>query len=77
MNIPKQVSELANRNGFNSIVLSKQSQDESIYAVGCVDENGFSLPIGLPSFIVVKCGSCQLVTGLEGLSLADTLFGDE
>nr|DAW90328.1 MAG TPA: hypothetical protein [Bacteriophage sp.] len=77
MEIPKQVSELANRNGYNSVILSKHSQQESIYSVGCVDENGFDLPVGLPAFILFDGQSCSLVSGEEGLTLASQLFGDE
>ena len=52
MEIPKQVSELANSNGYNSVVLSASSPEGSIYSVGCVDGNGFELPVGLPAFIL-------------------------
>ncbi|WP_129616510.1 hypothetical protein [Bacteroides cellulosilyticus] len=77
MKIPEQVSELANRNGYNSVILSKHSQQESIYSVGCVDENGFDLPVGLPAFILFNGQSCSLITGEEGLMLSSQLFGDE
>lgn len=77
MKIPEQVSELANRNGYNSVILSKRSQQESIYSVGCVDENGFDLPVGLPAFILFDGQSCSLISGEEGLTLASQLFGEE
>ena len=51
MEIPKQVSELANSSGYNSVVLSASSPEGSIYSVGCVDGDGFELPVGLPAFI--------------------------
>ena len=35
MEIPKQVSELANSSGYNSVVLSASSPEGSIYSVGC------------------------------------------
>lgn len=77
MNIPKQVSELASKNGYNSVHLSKHSGSESIYSVECVDKDGFILPVGLPSFIVFDGKSCRFISGEEGFVLADSLFGDE
>lgn len=77
MKVPKQVSEFAERNGYNSVILSKRSPKESIYSVGCVDKNGFELPIGLPAFILFDGQSCRLVDGEEGLALSSRLFGDE
>ena len=68
MEIPKQVSELANSSGYNSVVLSASSPEGSIYSVGCVDGDGFELPVGQ---------SCRLVDGEEGLALSSRLFGDE
>lgn len=77
MKIPELVSELANRNGYNSVILAKRSQQERIYSVGCVDENGFDLPVGLPAFILFDGQSCSLVSGEEGLALASQLFSEE
>ena len=54
MEIPKQVSELANSSGYNSVVLSASSPEGSIYSVGCVDGDGFELPVGLPAFILLN-----------------------
>ena len=73
MEIPKQVSELA----YNSVVLSASSPEGSIYSVGCVDGDGFELPVGLPAFILFDGQSCRLVDGEEGLALSSRLFGDE
>ena len=73
MEIPKQVSELANSSGYNSVVLSASSPD----SVGCVDGDGFELPVGLPAFILFDGQSCRLVDGEEGLALSSRLFGDE
>ncbi|UVR73710.1 hypothetical protein NXX35_23565 [Bacteroides xylanisolvens] len=50
------MSELANSNGYNSVVLSASSPEGSIYSVGCVDGNGFELPVGLPAFILFDGG---------------------
>lgn len=77
MEIPKQVSELANSSGYNSVVLSASSPEGSIYSVGCVDGDGFELPVGLPAFILFDGQSCRLVDGEEGLALSSRLFGDE
>ena len=76
MEIPKQVSELANSSGYNSVVLSASSPEGSIYSVGCVDGDGFELPVGLPAFILFDGQSCRLVDGEEGLALSSRLFGD-
>jgi len=56
MEIPEQVSELANIHGYNSVVLSASSPEGSIYSVGCVDGDGFELPVGLPAGSVVILG---------------------
>lgn len=77
MEIPKQVSDLANSNGYNSVVLSASSPEGSIYSLGCVDRNGFELPVGLPAFILFDGRSCRLMDGEEGLALSSRLFGDE
>ena len=77
MEIPKQVSELANSSGYNSVVLSASSPEGSIYSVGCVDGDGFELPVSLPAFILFDGQSCRLVDGEEGLALSSRLFGDE
>lgn len=77
MNIPRQVSVFANKNGFNSIVLSESSEQESIYSVGCIDENGFELPVGLPAFVLIDGHACRLIDGEEGLALSSRLFGNE
>ena len=77
MEIPKQVSELANSSGYNSVVLSASSPEGRIYSVGCVDGDGFELPVGLPAFILFDGQSCRLVDGEEGLALSSRLFGDE
>ena len=80
MEIPKQVSELANSSGYNSDVLSASSPEGSIYSVGCVDGDGFELPVGLPAFFFFDRPvrqSCRLVDGEEGLALSSRLFGDE
>jgi len=77
MKVPKQVSEFAERNGYNSVNLSKRSPKECIYSVGCVDEHGFELPVGLPAFILFDGQSCTLVDGDAGLALSSQLFDDE
>lgn len=61
MNIPKQVSELANRHGFNSVELVKSASNEMIYSVGSVDGDGFPLPTGLPHYIIARDGVLSLV----------------
>ena len=45
--------------------------------MGCVDGDGFELPVGLPTFILFDGQSCRLVDGEEGLTLSSRLFGDK
>lgn len=77
MNIPKQVSELAAKYGFNSVTPVKQATDETIYSVACVDEDGSPLPVGLPTFIVFDGNTCKLIDDEAGLTLSGSLFGNE
>ena len=85
MDIPKQVSELANSSGYNSVVLSASSPEGSIYSVGCVDgkcrlsldEWQKTISRTTSAFILFDGQSCCLVDGEEGLALSSRLFGDE
>ena len=77
MEIPKQVSELANSSGYNSVVLSASSPEGSIYSVGCVDGDGFELPVCLPAFILFDGRSFRLGDGEDWLAVSSRLFGDE
>lgn len=60
-NIPKQVTELASKNGYNAVELAGRTGAEIIYSVECVDENGMSLPMGLPCYIIDRGGQLSLV----------------
>lgn len=61
MNIPEQVTKLANAHGFNSVELIKRTAYEYIYSVGSVDADGFALPVGLPHYIIDRNGLLSLV----------------
>lgn len=72
MNIPKDVIELASQHGFNDVELAKHTPTENIYSVGCVDDGGMSLPIGLPHYIFEREGVLSLVCD-EDMHITDAL----
>lgn len=61
MNVPEQITRMANSYGFNTVKLVKQTKEESVYSIQIVDADGFSLPTGLPHYIVDRNGNLSLV----------------
>ncbi len=60
-NVPKQIKELAQENGFNDVSWAGRTKDGEYYSIGYIDKNGMPMPIGLPHYIHVANGSCRIV----------------
>ncbi len=67
--IPQKVRALANEWGCNQIVLLGTYEEGEAYSIGLVDDEGFVVPTGLPTIIVLKDGKTKVVCGEEGLEL--------
>lgn len=68
--IPKIVLDEAERHGFNAVSFLGEYNGAKVYSVGIVDKDGFPLPTGLPTSILLKNGKMEIVAGNEGLKLA-------
>ena len=60
-NIPKQVLNLAQENGFNDISWAGKTADGEYYSIGMTDENGMPMPTGLPNYILFNKGKCSII----------------
>lgn len=61
MYIPEAIKKLAQSHGCNAVELVKQTKEESIYAVDCINADGTSLPVGFPHYIIDRGGSLSFV----------------
>jgi len=71
--IPQIVKDFAENKGFNSISFAGEIDGYLAFGVGCVDKNGIPIPMGLPTFVLLKNNTPSLISGLEGLELLDRL----
>lgn len=75
--IPSEVIQYQNEYGCNHSEYVATVENEKIYSLMQLDDNGFPIPMGLPLFVLVKENSCRIVSGEQALKLSDTLFVDE
>lgn len=75
--IPSVVVKYQNSYGYNHSEYIATIDDEDVYALSLLDDNGFPLPVGLPSFLCVRSGKCRRVTGEDALKLQNVLFDNE
>lgn len=71
--IPTIVRQQASKQGFNSISFAGEIDGSLAFSVGCVDSEGIPVPMGFPTFILLKDDKTTLVSGLDGLDLLDSL----
>lgn len=75
--IPAEVTRYQKEYGFNTSELIASNAMGDIYALSCVDGNGFVLPTGLPVFVIMKDGRARVESGESALKLSKTLFTEE
>lgn len=68
--IPKIVLDEAKKHGFNVVAFLGEYKGAEVYSVGIVDKDGFPLPTGLPTSILLRNGKTEIVAGNDGLKLA-------
>lgn len=66
-NIPKKVSEAADRMGCNSIEYVGVYKDAKVFGIGQVDKDGFPMPTGLPTLILWDGETAKIVGGEDSL----------
>ena len=71
--IPNYITEIAAKNGFNSIEFAGRLDGSDYYSVGVVDKNGLPVPTGLPTFIQDKGRILSIISGMDGLDLCTKL----
>ena len=69
MKVPQIVLEAARANGFNRVSYRGEIDGAKAFSVGAVDENGNPIPMGLPTFLLLKNNDISLVSGTKGLDL--------
>lgn len=68
--IPKIVSDEAKKHGLGEMVYRGKYNNAEVYGeVPEIDEDGFTVPTGLPCYILLKDGKTKCVSGLEALRL--------
>ena len=70
MKIPKIVKKTAEELGCNSVNFVGVLDDSQVFGCSNIDEDGFVVPQGLPTLILLKDGKTKVVSGEEGFELA-------
>ena len=68
-NIPDIILTAARKNGFNSVTFAGEVDGAKAYRVGVIDWNGNPIPLGMPTFLLLKDNEVTMVSGSEGLDL--------
>lgn len=74
---PPAVLQYQKEYGCNHSEYIATLENEDVYSLSQIDDNGFPLPMGLPLFVLVKGNDCRVVSGEKALKLSDTLFVNE
>lgn len=69
IHIPEIVKDTAEYNGFNSISFAGTIDGCQVFSVGVKDENGTPIPLGMPTFIILKDNTTSVIGGPKGLEL--------
>lgn len=70
MKVPNIVKMIAKENGYNSVNFVGVLDDTQVFGCSNIDEDGFVVPQGLPTLILLKDGKTKVVSGEEGFELA-------
>ena len=68
-NIPEIVKTKAEAEGYNSISYVGVYDNAQAFSVGIKDENGNPIPMGMPTFILLKDNKLKIVGGDKGLDI--------
>lgn len=71
--IPKKVSEAADRMGCNSVEYVGVYKDAKVFGIGQVDEDGFPMPTGLPTLILWDGETAKIIGGEDSLLILSSL----
>ena len=69
MKIPKIIQDIADKCGYNRIGYIGKRRGKDAYTMVYVDENGETVPTGLPTIYLFDGNAIEIVTGMEGLEL--------
>ena len=75
--IPQKVLRIQKEYGCNTSEYVATTEKGDIYSLSKVDDSGMPVPIGLPLLVIMKDGESSVVSGVHGLELMGTLFGNE
>lgn len=73
MKVPKNVRKIAEEHAFNSVNYVGDIDGFQVFGCSNIDEDGFAVPQGLPTLILLKDGKTEFVDGEEGLEIASRL----
>ena len=68
-NIPDIVNKTAQNKGFNSVGYEGEIDGAKVYSVGIIDEEGTPVPLGMPTYLLLKDDEVNLVSGKDGFDL--------
>lgn len=73
MKIPIIIQETAQQHGFNSVNFVGEIDGYRVFGCSNIGKDGFAVPQGLPTLILLKNGETKFINGNEGLELASRL----
>lgn len=72
-NIPDIVKKTAEENGFNCVSYAGVLDTSQVFSVGVIDEEGNPIPMGMPTFIILKDNKPKMISGYKGLDILISL----
>lgn len=72
--IPQIVLDYAHNEGFNTVEFVCDDYKEcTVYSAGIIDENGMSVPIGPPMFLLLQGNKVRYSSVEEGMEICSRL----
>lgn len=68
-NIPDIVKIAAQNKGFNSVEYEGEVDGAKVYSVGIIDKDGTPVPLGMPSYLLLKDDEVSMTSGKDGFNL--------
>lgn len=69
MEIPKIIQEIALKQGFNKVSYEGELDGTKVFSVGVVTEDGTVVPLGMPTYLLLKDDEVSIISGKEGFDL--------